>query len=176
MRAAPPTKARTRIFPALPLASLSLAGSSTVHRARTPSTRTLSFTCRSYSTLTVLPARSLTLEAQGSTTTTHRPLTPSLLAWRVVGRGTNYVYGNNKLSASAGVLFVCVESASIHVSRSRTGGCLAVCVACVFASRQVVRVSNWGVRGGPDLRSLYSFVIEFCFSLWVVGGGWGGGC
>jgi len=55
-----------------------------------------------------------------------------------------HVYGNNKLSASAGVLFVCVESASIHVSRSRTGGCLAVCVAYVFASRQVVRVSNWG--------------------------------
>ena len=45
---------------------------------------------------------------------------------------------------NAGVLFVCVESASIHVSRSRTGGCLAVCVAYVFASRQVVRVSNWG--------------------------------
>ena len=57
---------------------------------------------------------------------------------------SHYVYGNNKLSASAGVLFVCVESASIHVSRSRTGGCLAVCVAYVFASRQVVRVSNWG--------------------------------
>ena len=54
------------------------------------------------------------------------------------------MYGNNKLSASAGVLFVCVESASIHVSGSRTGGYLAVCVAYVFASRQVVRVSNWG--------------------------------
>ena len=32
--------------------------------------------------------------------------TPSLLAWRVVGRGTNYVYGNNKLSARVFCLYV----------------------------------------------------------------------